>query len=91
MHRTESLWDFLEGSKENCWNFGPGNESIQIFEEINGTEKKAFSVFGGSKTSVDGITSIFRTAGLIRITGIVQSAETNYSYIQPNIIPTLKN
>jgi hypothetical protein len=28
---------------------------------------------------------------LIRVAGIAQNAETNYSYIQPNIIPTLKN
>jgi len=90
MHRTECLWDFLEGSKENCGNFEPGNESIQIFEEINGTEK-AFSVFEESKIPVDGITSIFRMVDLIRITDIAQSAESNYSYMQLNIIPTLKN
>jgi hypothetical protein len=40
------LWDFLEGSKENCGNFEPGNESIQIFEEINGMQK-SFLFSGG--------------------------------------------
>jgi hypothetical protein len=42
MYYTESLWDFLEGSKENCGNFELGNENIQIFEEIIGTEKVLF-------------------------------------------------
>ena len=46
MHRTESLWDFLEGSKENCGSFEPRNENIQIFEEINGTEKSFFCFRG---------------------------------------------
>lgn len=91
MYRTECLWGFLEESKENCGNFEPGIERIQIFEEIMDLKKRLFSLFGGSKTPADGITSIFRMVDLIRITVIAQSAETNYPYIQPNIIPTLKN
>jgi len=47
--------------------------------------EKVFPVFGGSKTPVDGITSLFRMVHLIRITGIAKCAKTNYFYLQPNL------